>query len=371
MALKGYHSYRGRQGFWRGILAFVLVLILIAACGFLFLQRFVTYSDDGSFRLDLPIFDRLGIGQEPADQAGETSGDQPAKDVNLVIEDTKEDEPEQTVEEQPPVHTQVTYSPRRLLGFSALPADETELLASLEAVGADGFVFTAKADKGGVSYVSTVAPPEFISGDAVSAEQVSALCAVENIYTVAKINCFHDSQYAFANMEAAGICQKNGYIWYDFGRNHWLDPEKEAARAYVIDLALECAQMGFDELLLEDMCYPPSGNLHKIDYSKNAMEKVDALALFLTELRRELEPYGVRISLLLEEPELLGTAENVNKTGVVAQQLLPMVDAVYTMTADPEAAKAAVDALVGSDNAPMLIPVVSDETATGGWYLPQ
>ena len=33
----------------------------------------------------------------------------------------------------------------------------------------------------------------------------------------------------------------------------WLDPDKEAAREYVIALALECAQMGFDELLLEEM----------------------------------------------------------------------------------------------------------------------
>ena len=53
-------------------------------------------------------------------------------------------------------------------------------------------------------------------------------------------------------MESAGICQPNGYIWYDYDLNHWLEPEKEAARRYVIDLALECAQMGFDELMLED-----------------------------------------------------------------------------------------------------------------------
>ena len=55
MALKGYSSYRGRQGFWRRLLIVVLVLILVAACGFLFLQRYITYSDDGSFRLDLPF----------------------------------------------------------------------------------------------------------------------------------------------------------------------------------------------------------------------------------------------------------------------------------------------------------------------------
>ena len=372
MALKGYHSYRGRQGSWRWLLTLVLVVILVAACLFLFLQRFVTYSDDGSYHLDLPVFDRLGIGND------EQSTNEPEQDVNLVIEEPEEPETEpeqepeeQEPEEQEPVHTEIPYSPRRLIGFASLPADEAEMLAALETVGADGFVFTAKADKGAVCYTSAVALPQSVMENAASEELVSRLCAMEGIYTVAKVNCFHDSDYAFANMEAAGICQKNGYIWYDYQSNHWLDPEKEAARAYVIDLALECAQMGFDELLLEDMCYPHRGKLYKIDYSQNTMAKADALALFLGELRRELEPYGVRISLLLEEDELLGTAENTDATGMIAQQLLPLVDSVYAVTEDPVLTEEAMKTLLGGEDVPILIPIVADETATGGWYLPQ
>lgn len=377
MALKGYSSYRGRQGFWRGFLIVVLVLILLAACAFLFLQRFITYSDDGSFRLELPEIPFLEkvIGEQE---------EQTQQNVNLVIGSSGQDETEDGEETQQPEQSdgssgEMTQpqqqirpnTPLRLVGMSALPGNETALNAELDLVGADGFVFTAKADEGTVHFSSAVAMPAAVSADAVSGELLGKLCAIPGIYTVAKINCFHDSLYAFANMETAGICQSNGYIWFDYNLGHWLDPEKEAARRYVIDLALECAQLGFDELMLEDVCYPARGKTYKIDYSKNTMGKTDALVQFLTQLRTELEPYGVQISVVLTEAQLNGTAENADQTGFAADRILPLVDTVYAAMTDPEATGAAVAAALGDSTVPMLIPIVEDETAEGGWYLPR
>lgn len=376
MALKGYHSYRGRQGAGRVFFTVLLVLILLAACAFLFLQRFITYSDDGSFRLELPELSFL-------EQIVAEEDEQPQQDVNLVIgssdqHEEKEEEtqqPEQSEETEvqtQPQHTQMRPdTPLRLVGISALTADETALNAELEQIGADGFVFTAKADEGVVNFASAVAMPTAVSADAVSGEVLGRLCAIPGVYTVAKINCFHDSLYAFANMGEAGICQSNGYIWYDYNLCHWLEPEKEAARRYVIDLALECAQLGFDELMLEDMLYPVLGKTYKIDYSKNTLSKTDALVQFLTQLRAELEPYGVSISLLLTEAQLNGTAEDGDQTGFSADRILPLVDAVYAATADPGVTEAAIAAAVGDSHAPALIPIVEDETAEGGWYLPR
>ena len=377
MALKGYSSYRGRQGFWRGFLIVVLVLILLAACAFLFLQRFITYSDDGSFRLELPEIPFLEkvIGEQE---------EQTQQNVNLVIGSSGQDETEDGEETQQPEQSdgssgEMTQpqqqirpnTPLRLVGMSALPGNETALNAELDLVGADGFVFTAKADEGAVHFTSAVAMPAAVSADAVSGELLGKLCAIPGVYTVAKINCFHDSLYAFANMEEAGICQSNGYIWFDYNLGHWLDPEKEAARRYVIDLALECAQLGFDELMLEDVCYPARGKTYKIDYSRNTMGKTDALVQFLTQLRTELEPYGVQISVVLTEAQLNGTAENADQTGFAADRILPLVDTVYAAMTDPEATGAAVAAALGDSTVPMLIPGVEDETAEGGWYLPR
>ena len=380
MALKGYHSYRGRSGVLRRLLVIVLLLVLIAACAFLFLQRYITYSDDGSFYLDLPFeinweLPFLNDGDDP-----EKTDDEEKQDVNLIVDrppeeqtGTEDQKPEEPDPEETPVPEQekpVPYVERRLIGLEVVPQDEAALAQMLTEQGADGFVFLAKDREGNVFYQSAVANANAVSGESVSRELLTDLCAREGVYTVARLSCMRDPIYGRANMAEAGVCQRNGYIWYENDRGgHWLDAEKEAARRYLIDFAVECAQLGFDELLLENVCYPYRGNLYKIDYSGNSMGKTDALALFLNELRSALEPYGVRISLLLEENTVRGLAENTSDTGFIPQQLLPLVDAVYVSTADAETVRQEMTILLGEENVPVLVPLVSEATEAAGWYL--
>ena len=196
---------------------------------------------------------------------------------------------------------------------------------------------------------------------------------------VARLNCFHDSYYAWANMETAGLCQGSGYIWYDSLSYHWLDPAKEAARAYVISLAVECAQMN----TRSSVQYPASGNLEKISYAGGEAGRTESLVLFLTELRAALEPYGTKVSLLVDGRLLTaeGDPAYVETTGLDLTQLLPLVDAVYTETADLEAAQAALEALAGEGEAPALVsltaaPAEGSDGGTealpdaGNWYIP-
>ena len=359
MGTKGYHSYRGRRGARRVLGVALLALILLAACVYLFLQRYVTFTDSGEVRLDLPFF------QQQEDTAGEAPpADGGSEDVNLVIDAPEEQTPE--AEE-----TAVPYGEHRLVGLSALPADGAALAETLAAQGANGFVYGVKDNTGKVSYDSAVALRDAVASDGPDSQLLSALCQQEGILSVARLNCFHDSYYAFAHMESAGICQSSGYIWYDNLSYHWLDPAKEEARRYVIDLALECARLGFDELLLEEVCYPSSGKLEKIDYSGSTMGKTHALTLFLTELREALAPYDIRLGLLLEEETLLaedgsGLAET---TGQDLAALLPLVDAVYAPVSDPAAAESAIAAAAG-ENAPAFVPVTDQVAPEGDWYVP-
>ena len=51
---KGYRSFRGRTSKGKIALAVLLVLIILAAVGFLWLQEYIVYDRDGSFHLELP-----------------------------------------------------------------------------------------------------------------------------------------------------------------------------------------------------------------------------------------------------------------------------------------------------------------------------
>ena len=239
----------------------------------------------------------------------------------------------------------------------------------MEAAGAGGFVWTARDRTGGVNYASGEAIAAALTAGGPDMETVKALCEGTEVYAVARLGCFHDNSYAFANMAEAAICQKNGYVWYSGNSDHWLDPDKAEARRYVIALAVECAQMGFDEVLLDDVSYPVEGKLQKIDYSKNTLGKTEALTLFLTELRQALEPYGARVSLALDETLLL--AGSGADSGQSLTAFAPLADAVYTAAADPGTARLQLEAAAGEGPCPDLVLVASAAAlpAEGSWCL--
>ena len=51
---RGYHNYRGRNSKGKTVLAVVLVLVILAALGFLALQRYIIYDETGRLYLELP-----------------------------------------------------------------------------------------------------------------------------------------------------------------------------------------------------------------------------------------------------------------------------------------------------------------------------
>ena len=125
--------------------------------------------------------------------------------------------------------------------------------------------------------------------------------------------------------------------------------------------------MGFDEVLLDDVSYPVSGKLQKIDYSGNTQGKTEALTQFLTELRQALEPYGTRVSLVLDEALLL--AGSGADSGQSLTAFAPLMDAVYAVSADPAAVRLQLEAAAGESPVPALVPLVAAPQAEGDWCL--
>ena len=343
----------------RRLLIILLVLILAAACGFMFLQRYITYRDDGGMSIVLPFWQLdlpapVQVPPPPEDTEGE---DLPV--IDLVIEPPEEpDEPEEPVD---------LFGEHRLVELSALPADGDALAQLLAEQGANGFLYTVRDNSGKVFFAADVIQPQAASDEAAT-EALRTLCGAEDTLAVARFNCLHDSYYAFAHMAEAAICQANGYVWYDNINWHWLDADKEDARNYVVSVAVECAKLGFDELLLEELCYPTRGNLHKISYAGNTLSKEEALELLLTEMKAALEPYGTRLSLLVTEELLTEGREEVSGMDLTA--LLPLVDGVYAENVDAVTGQALVDALTeGAETAPVFVPI-APEAGEGNWCLP-
>lgn len=362
----GYQNYRGRKSAGTKIIIALLVIILAAACCFIFAQRFIAYGDDGGIYLDLPYFGRVNLPTPPQAQEPPEPEEEPpaAPPVNLIV-----DEPAEPEEPEEPPEPVDLFGEHRLIELSALPADAAALADVLLPSGANGFVYPVRNDSGEVFWASPTAQSKAVKADEAATENLRGLCGQEGVTAVARFNCLHDSYYAAVNMKDAAICQSNGYVWYDNRSWHWLDADKDAARQYVVNLAVECAQLGFDELLLEELSYPVRGKLNKIDYSGNTRTKTEALVQLLTDLRAALEPYGTKLSLLVTEELLLAGGDEVS--GVSLPAMLPLVDGVYAQVTDVDSARALVAAAAGEGEAPTLVPLAAEPGALDGCWCVQ
>lgn len=86
---KGYRSYHGKGGAGRIVLIVLLCLILLAAVGFLVLQRYAVYGSDGSIRFDLPWKQTEEPSGPSAPDGASGTPDAPDDSPNVII-----DEPE-------------------------------------------------------------------------------------------------------------------------------------------------------------------------------------------------------------------------------------------------------------------------------------
>ena len=98
------------------------------------------------------------------------------------------------------------------------------------------------------------------------------------------------------------------------------------------------------------------------------LEPQDALALVLTDLRAALEPYGVKLSLLLTENQIL--EDTSADSGVDLAALLPLVDGVYVQAADPEAVRAALAAPPEAERWPELVLITAEPGGADNWCVP-
>ena len=290
---KGYRSYHGKGGAGRIVLIVLLCLILLAAVGFLVLQRYAVYGSDGSIRFDLPWKQT----EEPSDPSAPDGASRTPDASDVII-----DEPE------PPARPELTELHGAELSESVLRGNADAALAAVPE-GANAVALRVKNARGELLYASAL--QEAIDVNAVKggsgANAVIAALTGSEVYTIARINATHDSLYSFAHMADAGVLQLNyaGYIWYDPDSTFYLAPEKPAARQYIVSVARECAELGFDELLFDEFGYPTRGRLNNIDESARTLSKSAALAQLAEELRSGTEAYGVRLSVQLDAATVL------------------------------------------------------------------
>lgn len=335
MATNGYQSYRGRTPGWKKGLILILIVILICAIAFLVVQRNQVFDANGS-HIKLPF----GEKNEPpmSDSVDEEPGDD-----DLII-DIQQPEP-QTAE----LHGR-SFDAAVLQNetFSALQEGERPVL-------------TMKAANGTVLYGSLND-----SAAAMVREKIA------NRSAVARISCFADTRKADGN-NALAVMSVSGRAWRDPNGNAWLDPYNADVTAYLVNIARECAQLGFTEIVLDDVQFPTYGILNRVTYgdqADTAQTRIAAINAFLDAVNAALAEEDVTVSIAL--PASLLETQKDETAGWDLAEIAQRVDRIYMEAADQSAAdsaRAAVAALYGDADAAACFVAETTAPITGGSYV--
>lgn len=302
-------SYRNKRLIKRGLLILAAVLaavLLFALCRFVYLQRFLVYGE-GEVSLDYEML--LNPERNP-----EQKPEIPAFSIE-VVEDTETN----TSLAEGPIKPMTGYYITTSMLLD-LPAVMSELESMEEAPGT--LLFEMKSVYGNFYYDTDISGTYTSSADIDGVESLVASYAQDGkTYLVARIPAFTDNNFALEN-QSSGLPMKSGALWMDEENCYWLDPMSENVQTFLVSIATELADMGFDEIVFEGFRMPDSKN---IVYDAGEWTREEAVAESASMLRTALKDLPVRVSFGSESPLVAAHTDRVYLTTDNGSKVAEMV----------------------------------------------
>lgn len=291
---RGYGSYHGRSSLRNAlkILAIILLILIILAAGaFIYLQQFIVISADG-VRLELPFLQQEDPSPEPSSHASPP-----------VVMPTPPATPEPTPEPTPEAIAPV-FMPAEAL-------TDGSVLNRLTDAGGDCALFDMKTDVTDLNFTSAsqpIAQAVYNPQTPGLNDAIREMNQTDGLYTVARVSCFKDA-YIFLYNDTFPIRTNGGYRWTGPDTLMWISPTNPSVQDYLIQICVELAQLGFDEILLDNAGYPSEGNLGYIRYGDayDPAQFSTVIGSFYTKTAAALEEYNVKLSVVTTQAALDGT----------------------------------------------------------------
>lgn len=150
----------------------------------------------------------------------------------------------------------------------------------------------------------------------------------KKIYPIARIVVFKDSILAKQKPEWS-FKEKNGQVWKNGRGESFVNPFMKEVWDYNVDLAIEAAKMGFQEIQFDYVRFPEGFEKRddELQYQTgkfgesaedNVQKRVSAVTEFVAYAKEKLKPYGVDVSVDIfgysaTIPEAPGIGQNFSK----------------------------------------------------------
>ncbi len=222
-----------------------------------------------------------------------------------------------------------------LTGYTAGSNRLYQLLDLLKRTELNTMVIDVKNDEGLVTYKTRNELANFVGANRIlqirNLETRMTELKKEKVYTIARIVAFKDNR-AGSNRTDLAIKNTKGTVWRDNKGNAWLNPYNRESWEYILDIAEEAVEYGFDEIQFDYVRFPTDGNRKIIDYGEAAKQESmsEAIAGFMKYATERLNNKGVFVSADLfgqvtTDKGDMGLGHQLEALSVSTNVLSPMV----------------------------------------------
>lgn len=325
----GYSRYYGNGGpalIAKIIITILAVVVIVLGGATIGLQKYMVYTENGG-HLELPWHfptsshqsdegDKAPAADTSEEQKEDTKTEEPQKeDAVPVVDDTPKKEDEQAdasapVEPAAPVGEPLVGD---LLVEHVSIGDVTggHAPGTVRDAKANGIMLFLKESGGALNYSSKLEMSERLDAS-VGSEKGKSINKViqqmksDGIYALAYLNGFDDGrlseQSGFALTDSNGREVKNER---DIG---WVDPANKEAQKYLVDVVTEIAELGYDEIVLYEACYPYGSGAESVDGAE------DTITAFYAELAKVAKAKKVMVSVVADANVILGKDSTSGQT---------------------------------------------------------
>lgn len=196
----------------------------------------------------------------------------------------------------------------------------------------NAMVIDVKDDEGTLTYRIHFPPGFDVPAQTVKVADVDRLLATlreHGIYSVARVVVFKDQFMPKVHPEWA-VRRPDGSVFRDRAGFRWLNPYDERAWEYNVAVAKDAAARGFSEIQFDYVRFPDLPKTVPLVFpGRDERSKAEVIRDFLAYARRELTPYGVKVSadifgLVTTVKDDLGIGQNLEAVASVVDWVSPM-----------------------------------------------
>lgn len=194
-------------------------------------------------------------------------------------------------------------------------------------------VIDVKDDEGTLTYRMTL-PPGVGPGlkSSVKVADIDALLKTlrgHGVYTVARIVSFKDQVLPKSRPDLA-VLRPDGSVFRDRAGFKWANPYSRQVWEYNVAVAKDAASRGFNEIQFDYVRFPDvPKSLTLVFPGQDDRSKAEVIRDYLAYARRELLPYGVKVSadifgLVTTVKDDMGIGQNLEAVASVVDYVSPM-----------------------------------------------